>query len=412
MFGILLSTQRSSFADSAVTLRFAAVSLADAETLAVAQSPDVEATRAAVDAAAATLAQARGTNGLSALVGYTNLPQSSGVPNATWAQRLGTYELQATLGDVEVLSPLIAQAAAALRGATTDELVAERTERLKSVGLYYTAIQARADLLAKRDAIGRAEAFEDDARARFGAAKIPYLDLLRAEVALSKARADAASAGAVDANAADALAREIGWQVAGLRDTSSETAPEPQVIDVDRVIARAFAQRPELRSAAQGVRAARKGLAAARRAVIPPITIAGGYARGVDAGNVISGPVVTASIQLPLSGIAGARIAAQQAALRTALAKDRSIRRALALEVGAAAHTAIATIIARDETEAALEAATSTLTFASMEYRVRRTSGLSVSDARTIYEQTVIDDIAAQYAVLQAQGTLDVELSP
>jgi hypothetical protein len=39
---------------------------------------------------------------------------------------------------------------------------------------------------------------------------VPYLDLLRAEVALSKARADAAVAAGVDANAADALAHEIG----------------------------------------------------------------------------------------------------------------------------------------------------------------------------------------------------------
>jgi outer membrane protein TolC len=412
MSAVVFCTHKAACAESATTLRFAAVSLADAESMAVGQSPDVEAARAGVDAAAASLAQARDTNGLSALVGYTELPQSSGVPNNTWSQRIGLYELQATLGDVDAQSPLVAQASAALRGAATDELVAERTERLKVIGLYFTAIQARADLQAKRDAIRRAEAFEDDERAQFSAAKVPYLDLLRAEVALSKARADDAAAAAVDANSADGLAREIGWHAADLRDTVSETVPEPDVIDPDRAVTRAFAQRPELRSAAQGVRAAQAGLAAARRAVIPPITVAGGYARGVDAGTVIGGPVVSASIQIPLSGISTARIAAQQAALRTALARERGVGRALALEVGAAAHTAIATILARDETDAALEEATSTLTFASMEYQARRTSGLSVSDARAIYEQAVIDDIAAQYAALQAHAILDVELSP
>jgi outer membrane protein TolC len=241
---------------------------------------------------------------------------------------------------------------------------------------------------------------------------VPYLDLLRAEVALSKARADAAVAAGVDANAADALAHEIGRHAADLSDMLPVTAPEPAVMDADRAIARAFAQRPELRSADQGVRAAQSGLAAAHRAVIPPITVAGGYVHGVDAGNAIGGPIVSASLQIPLSGFAGARIAAQQAALRTALAKEQSVRRALALEVGAATHTAIAAIIARDETEATLEEATSTVTFASMEYATRRTSGLSVSDARAIYEQAVIDDIAAPYAVMQAQATLDVEMSP
>jgi outer membrane protein TolC len=133
---------------------------------------------------------------------------------------------------------------------------------------------------------------------------------------------------------------------------------------------------------------------------------------GVDAGNAIGGPIVSASMQIPLSGFAGAHIAAQQAALRTALAKEQSVRRSLALEVGAATHIAIAAIIARDETEATLEEATSTVTFASMQYVTHQTSGLSVSDARAIYEQAVIDDIGAQYAVMQAQATLDVELSP
>lgn len=414
VLAVVLGIRRAAYADSVATLRFTAVSLADAQRIAVAHSPDVEAARAGVDAAAAALAQARGANGLSAFVGYTELPQGDGLPGPgqTWSQRLGLYELQATLGDVNALSPLVAQASTALRGAAADESVAERSERLKTIGLYFTALADRADLLAKRDAIGRAEDFEDETRAAFSAAKVPYLDLLRAEVALSKARADAAGAGAADVNAADALAREIGLHIADLRDTFTENAPESEVIDPDRAVARAFATRPELLSAARGVRAAQAGLAAARRSVIPPITVAGGYEHGVDAGSVVGGPVLSASIQVPLSGIASARIVAQRAALRTALAKEQSVRRALALEVGAAAHTAIATILARDELDAALEEATSTLTFASMEYRARQTSGLSVSDARAIYEQAVADDIAAQYAALQAQATLDVELSP
>jgi hypothetical protein len=156
VLAIVFGTTQAARADSAAMLCFAAVTLGDAEKMAVELSPDVEAARAAVDAAAASLAQARGTNGLSALVGYTQLQQSSGTPNATWAQRLGAYQLQATLGDVAALSPLVTQASAALRAAATDELVAERSERLKLIGLYFPALQARADLLAKRDAIGRA----------------------------------------------------------------------------------------------------------------------------------------------------------------------------------------------------------------------------------------------------------------
>ncbi len=410
--GIFGLTAAAAPPNVATILRFAAVSLTAAEALAVEHSPDVEAARAAVDAAAAALDQARGTNGLSALVSYTQLPQGSGTPNITWSQRLSAYELQATLGDVAALSPLVAQATANLSVATTDELVAERTERLKLIGLYFAAVQARADLLAKRDAVDRAATFEDDTSAQFRSAKIPYLDLLRAEVALSKARADLSVASGADANATDAVAREIGEPTSDLEQTATQTASEPKIIDADRAVARAFAQRPELRSAEQGVRAARAGLAAARRAVVPPVTVAGGYVRGVDSDNVVGGPAISASIQIPLSGIVRARVDSQQAALRTAMAKVQSVRRALALEVSSATHTAISAIVARDETDAALEAATSTITYATMQYAARKTSGLSVSDAQSIYEQALIDDIAAQYAVVQAQATLDVELSP
>jgi outer membrane protein TolC len=399
-------------ADEPTVLSFAAAPLAQAEQLAVDESPDVESARAAVDAAAAALAVARGTSGVTALIGYTELPQGSGVPNIIWSQRLTAYEVQATLGDVIALSPLAAQAAASLRGSMTDELTAERSERLKVIGLYFAAIQARADLLAKRDAVGRARDFEDELSARFGEVKVPYLDLLRAEVALSKARSDVAVAQGVDANASDALAREIGMSTANLHGTVEITAAEAEVIDADRALARAMAQRPELRSAEQNVKAAQAGLAAAHRAVLPPITVAGGYVTGIDANEPSHGGAVSASIQIPLAGIAAARIAAQQAAVRAAKAKEQSVRRALAIEVRAAAHTAAAAIIARDETDSTLEAARSTVTFATMEYAARKTSGLSVSDAQAIYDQAVIDDIAAQYAVQQAQATLDVELSP
>jgi outer membrane protein TolC len=403
---------RPARADEPAVMRFVVLSRHDAETLAVAKSPDVAAARANVDAAGAAVAQARGTNGFSLVVLYAQVPQSGGAPNLTWAQRLGTYQLQTTLGDVNALSPLVAAAAASLRQAIADELTAERSERLKVVGLYFAALQTRAVLLAKEDAVTSAEDFEADVRDQYGSGKLPYIDLLRAQVSLAKARADEAGAQGMDANATDALARETGRNVADLRELENEPPLEPDVIDDDRAITRAFAQRPELRSADQNVAAAEAGLAAARRAVIPPVTVSGGYINGVDAGTVIGSPAFSVSMQIPLSGIAGARIAAQAAAVRGAEAKREGAKRALALEVGAAARTAAAAIIARAETEASLEAATSYLHYATAQYKTSRSGGMMVKDATDIYDQAVIDDITAAYAVLQAQATLDIELSP
>ncbi len=399
-------------ADAPSVMRFAALSYEDAETVAVATSPDVAIARANVDAAGAALAQARGTNGLSLLIGYVEQPQSGGVPNLTWAQRLGTYQLQATLGDMAALSPLVAQASVLVRQAVADELAAERTERLKVITLYFAALQTRAVSSAKRDAIGDAEGLEQDASDRYGSGKLSYADLLRAQVSLAKARADAAEAQSIDANATDALAREIGRSPDDLRDLIPEPQLQATVIGDDQAIARAFAQRPELRSADRAVDAAEFGLAAARRAVIPPITLAGGYVNGVDSGTVIGGPALTVSMQIPLSGIAGARVAAQEAGIRIATARRDGIKRALALEVGAAARSASAAIISRAETEASLEAATSYLRYATRQFKATRNAGMLVKEATDVYSQALVDDIAAEYAVLQAQAALNVELSP
>jgi len=393
-------------------MRFAALSCREAEALAVVESPDVASARANVDAAGAALAQARGVNGLSFVIGYLEQPQSGGAPNVTWAQRLGSYQMQATLGDMNALSQLSAQAATLLRQSIADELTAERSERLKVVGLYFAALQTRALFLAKRDAADDAEDFEEDVRIRYGSAKLPYVDLLRAQVLLAKARSDAASQQGMDANATDALAREVGRKTSDLRELLPDTQPNPDVIDDDRAIARAFAQRPELHSADRGVEAAKLGLAAARRAVIPPVTVAAGYVNGVDGGTVVGGPAISLSMQIPLSSIAGARIAAQEASVLTAEAKRDGVRRALALEVGAAARTAAAAIIARSQTQASLEAATSYLNYASTQYKTANGGGMMVKDATDIYGQAVVDDIAAEYAVLAAQATLDIELSP
>jgi outer membrane protein TolC len=397
---------------STAVQRFAALSVADAETVGVAGSPDVGVARAGVDAAGAALAQAQGVNGFSALIGYTTQPQGSDTP-VQWQQRLGVYQLQTTLGDVQAYAPLVAQARSALAQAIADELVAERTERLKVVAVYYGAVQARLQRDAKDDALASAEAFEDDVRARYGAGKLPRLDLLRAQVATAKARVDQANAVGADQNATDALAREIGRPVSDLRELADDPSRDDvRVLDPDAAIVRALAFRPEIRSADQALAQARAARAAALRGTIPPVTLAGGYFHGDDGGSIVGGPIFSASVTIPLSGIGAAKVRAQDAAIRAATSHRASVARALAVEVGSAARTASAAVIAHDAAAAEVEVAKSELDLATTEYRGAAASGITVGIARDLYDQAVSDEIAARYAQVEAEATLAAELTP
>ncbi|HEV3087899.1 MAG TPA: efflux RND transporter permease subunit, partial [Candidatus Elarobacter sp.] len=291
-------------------LQFAGLALADAEQRAVAASPDVRTSQALLAGARAAYEQARGQYGVSATAGYVEAPQ--GGPSGTIAQRLSTVGAQITLGDVASYAPLVAQAAASLRAAATDELTAERAERTKAVGLYYAALKARSVAGARVDALASATAFLDAAQKRFAAGDAPRIDVVRAQVAQAKAQADLARARADDANAADALVRETGVTASVLATTTTTgaattvsvaaAAAAANPLSPEQAVTRALANRADVRSADANVRAAESGVRAAQRAVIPPVTLSAGYTRGVDSGVSIGGPTISAQVAIPLGG--------------------------------------------------------------------------------------------------------------
>ena len=405
---VVLSAQPSRAAEP--TQRFAGLSLLDAERDAVAASPDVRAASAAVAGAQAALDQARGTTGLAATAGYAETPQGS--PSGTIAARATTVGAQVTLGDVLALNPLIAQAAAALRAATFDRVAAERAERIKVAGFYYTALKARAIATARADAVVGAQRFADAAQTRLSAGDAPRIDVLRAQVALAKAQADAAGARAADANAADALVRETGITAATLETTSDEEAPAPAPIDPPVAVARALAVRSDLQSANDSVRAAEAGVAAARRNRIPPVTVSGGYSRGVDSGFPISGPTLNVQMALPLGNALSARVRAQQAIVDVALAKRDSAARSIAIEVAAAARNAAAAAEAQAATARALAAARAEVDAATLGYQNGASTSLDLSTARSAFVQAQVDDLTSRFDLRQAQTTLDLETQP
>jgi multidrug efflux pump subunit AcrB/outer membrane protein TolC len=396
-------------AGAAATLRFAQVDLAAAQQLAVAESPDVHVAQAALDGARAGLAQARAADGVSLVGGYVEAPQ--GAPGGPIAQRLTTYGAQLTLGDVAAYAPLVSQAAASVRAAETDALAAERAERVKTIGLYYAALTARAIRGARADAVDSAQRQLAAAQTRFNAGDAPRLDIVRAQVGLAHAQGDLANADAADGSATDALAREVGRPAAAFAVTDPAPAPADLVIPApDTAVAQALARRADLRSAEANVRASRAGVAAARTGVLPAVTLNGGYARGIDSGFATNGPTLSAQLSIPLGGGVAARVHAQTALLAAAAARRAGIERAVALEVGAAARNAAAAVTAETAATTALTAARAELDAVTLGYDRGASNSLDVSSARTTYVQAAVDALSAGYARLQAQAVLALEV--
>jgi CzcA family heavy metal efflux pump len=390
-------------------LQFAGLTLSDALQRAVAVSPEVHTAQAAVAGARAAFDQARGSYGFSATAGYAEAPQ--GAPRGTIAQRLSTVGAQLTLGDLFSYSPLLAQAAASLRSAEADESTAERSESVRVVDLYFGALKARAVAGARADARASAAAFNDAAHKRFAAGDAPRIDIIRAQVAKARAEADLARARADDANATDALARETGLRTDGLMDArSAPPAPAP-ILSPEAAVARALAARNDLLSADNNVRGVEAAVRAAERGAIPPITLGAGYQRGVDSGFPVQGPILNAQIAIPLGTSLGARVRVQRALLDAANAKRAGIERNITVEVAAAARTASATVDAERATAAALDAARAELDATTLGYANGASSSLDLSSARSTYAQAQVDELSALYDRLQAQATLDLEVS-
>ena len=407
--GALQPARAQAPADSAAALGFAQLALADAQQRALASSPDVRGAQAALSGARAAYDQARGAYGLSATAGYAEAPQ--GAAEGTIAQRLTSYGAQITLGDVAQYAPLVAQAAASLRAAQTDEVVAERTERVKVIGLYYAALKARSVAGARADARASAAAFYDAAQKRFAAGDAPKIDVVRAQVAQARAQADLARAKADDANATDALARETGLTPAQLAAATNVPVIAPAIPAPDAAVSAALARRAEVKSANENVHAAEAGVRAAERGVLPPVTVGAGYTRGVDSGFVVSGPTLTAQVAIPLGGALSAKVRAQRALLDAANAKREGVVRQVASDVGAAARNAAATVEAERATAAALDAARAELDAATLGYRNGASTSLDLASARSAYAQAQVDELSALYDRLQAQATLDLEVS-
>lgn len=386
---------------------FANLPLMQAQTRALAVSPDVAIAAGKVAEQQAVFDQARAAFGPSLNANYVEGPQ--GAQEGTVAQRLTTVGAAITLGDLIAYSPAVAQANANLRAASFDYANAQRTERINVIRLYYGALSANATLGAREEALRDAQAQARAADLRYRAGDAPHLDVVRAQVAQAQAQAALATAQADRSNAYAALETETGAADSDLSAVGEE-APEraASIPALAQAVSAALARRPEIASAQANVAAEERAVSVARRGGLPVFTVSGGYTSGVDSGFKVAGPSANATLTLPISGAAHARVLAEQARLQQASWQLAKVRRDVTTEVSAAVRTFAAQSAALDAARRALTQARLELQATQLGYRSGASSSLDVETARATYTQALVDEISATYAKAQAQATLQL----
>ncbi|MGZ3550961.1 MAG: TolC family protein [Vulcanimicrobiaceae bacterium] len=391
---------------------YAALSLQAAENEALLRSPDVASAQARVHENQALLAAARSGAAPVLTANYAQAPQG-GNTNNTITQRLTTVGGLVILGDYLALSPLVRQADATLRVAQNGLLASQRVERVKVIGLYFAALKTRAMQALREAAMRSAHADRDAAQKRYTAGDAPRLDVVRADLAVTRAESDLASARVDNTNAIEALSVETGAPVQAFEKTGPALlAPDPRAVDPHVAVTLALNQRADIASAREAVRAEESAVAVAGQGVLPALTLSAGYTTGVDTGVQVHGPSAIVSLALPVSHAARYRQEAEAARLAQANDNLVSIERQITLDVGSAARNYAASVNAAQAATRAKEEAQTELHAVETGYRNGATSSLDVADARRTYTQSALDELNAIYAQAQARATLDELIGP
>jgi outer membrane protein TolC len=390
---------------------FSALPLATALQKAVAISPDVTQARERVNENLALLAAARGVAAPAITASYAAAPQG-GNANNTVEQSLTTVGAGITLGDYLSYLPAVRQAQFTLTSAQYDLLDVQRTERVKVIGLYYDALKAAATIDLRQQDLAGAQSDLRAAQLRYRAGDAPKLDVVRAQVALANAQA-ALDAAQVDMqNASNALSVETGTPSTDFGRAQTTAALASQAPSPQQAVTRALAQRSDLASAQQEVRAEESAVRVAQRAILPVVTVNAGYTQGIDSGVFVRGPSATVNLSVPVSHAAADRAAAERARLAQAQAKVSALQRTITVEVSAAARTYAESVRALQSAHTARVAAEEELRATETGYRNGASSSLDVADARRTYVQAALSELTALYAQQQAAATLQEETGP
>ena len=394
-----------------VASEYLALPLASAQSAAVANSPDVAAAQARVRENQHILAAARGARAPAATFNYAQTPQA-GPAGGSITQRLFTLGGQIALGDYFTYAPAVRQAEENLIVAERDLQNAQRAERAKTDGLYFGALRSDAGVALREDSLRSAIADRAAAQKRFIAGAAPRLDVVRADLAVTRANADLDGARVVRADAVQALAIESGLPPGAFFRIRTQNQQPLVPLDASVAVRRAMALRSDVAAAEAAVRAEMAVVELSRRAILPAVTVNVGYTRGTDSGIAVHGPSANLLVSLPISHAGADRIAAEQARLDQSRARLAAVQRQVEIEVSSAARAYSATMRAVQAAGRVREEAGAELRAVEIGYRNGASSSLDVSDARRTYIAAQIDELNAVYARAQAAATLQELLGP
>ncbi len=247
----------------------------------------------------------------------------------------------------------------------------------------------------------------------------PRLDELRAEVQLSRARADLIRADYGADIAREVLANLLALDASTPLEAAGAFLPLAPVPARADVLARALRERPDLRAGRERLEAARQGVRAARAGHLPTVALVGTKDRSFNQsfvrGEDIDVQSATVSVNLPLfdGGLTEGRVTEARAAQRKADSELRALEQSVELDVTrslALVEQARAVIAA---TETAVQLAQEALEIAEEGYRQGVRTYLEVLDAqlalavaRTNLAQARRDDSVARARLDQAQGLI------
>ena len=362
-------------AEAAATLRFAHVDLAAAQQLAVAESPDVHVAQAVVDGARAALAAARAANGVS----LVRLVERAGCAGRHDRAAIDVVRCASDAGRCGRLCT-VAEPSDGRRTRRRDRRVVCRAHRADQDDRPFITRRSRRGRFAARaptPSTPRSANLRRRRRAFVPATRRGWISCARKSA--WRTRRVIWPTPTRRTGGDRALARELDRPATAFAAT--EAAPVLTGVAIpapDAAVAQALARRADLRSAEANVRASSAGVAAARSAVLPALTLNGGYARGIDSGFATNGPTLSAQLSIPVGGGVAARVHAQAALLAAADARRAGIERAVALEVGAAARNAAAAVAVETAATTAMAAARAELDAVTLGYARGASTSLDV----------------------------------
>ena len=318
-----------------------------------------------------------------------------------------------------------------LQAARNDVALETRRRFYTAVTGYHLARVATQSLKLARDD-------ERRVRALFEVGSVSRSDLLKAQVSTANSQLDSLTARQNLVNQRIALAQILAMREDQLGDVDTVLTAEPHDYDEATLLSEAEKGRPDLLSAEAELRAARQGVAAARFAWLPYLSLSGSmdlrsnsrtkssqpYVRPLNGGSATFVAVDTTftsgattdrqyqgTVALNWDILNGLQTSSRNAQAKARLLRAQESRDALARNLEADVHQALNTYRLAIERQAvaqsSLESATENLKLTQQKYNVGSTTILDLIDAQVSLARVDADRVSALAAMRIAEAQLN-----